>query len=548
MQSRPPARLRSTAPPRRCCARRAAGRRLSVVSRWCWPARCPIRLGQYRQRRLQPAEHRVRVVFDAAGRRSAAAAATAGRPPRRRCSAAALPGDRAMSRGSSSEALRNYRASQQPPPSYAPPTCGSRSYAPSPASSGGGWLPGGGWGAAMPRRAPSWGGGWDTVSPRRSFGTGVVTGVALWAALNALSSSPSQAEYFYAHRNDPAYREWRQEAESARRARPRGGRQTRRTRSPHGAARRTAGQHRWRSRRRARTGARGARAGSRSGASSSLSRGIILILFWLWRRARRSPARWRRRPAPGLAGSAESRFRVGMVLPVDPAPFLLAAGLTKIQPPDESGRVSVEAVGLLRYGNVLLHRLYLPGGRAFFQLHLGADGRPDECRYFSQIDEVTPANPQEWGFWLDPNEGLIGWPTFPDQGRQALRTGLGARSDPHRAAPDRGDQAIRRSHRAPPPAGDAVRGADRRRGCRAADRVHPGQRDRRRRARPGSKSMPASTSTRRHCSCRASLLTRLNGATREHGNDGTGSRHRVRRAQLRVAGAAGCISGWCSGC
>jgi hypothetical protein len=101
-----------------------------------------------------------------------------------------------------------------------------------------------------------------------------------------------------------------------------------------------------------------------------------------------------------------------MVMPVDPAPFLLAAGLTKIQPPDEGGRVSVEAVGLLRYGDVLLHRLYLPGGRAFFQLHLGTDGRPDECRYFSQIDEVTPANPQEWGFWLDPNEGLIGWPSF----------------------------------------------------------------------------------------------------------------------------------------
>ena len=42
------------------------------------------------------------------------------------------------------------------------------------------------------------------------------------------------------------------------RARPRGGRQTGRTRSPHSAARRNAGQHRWWSRRRARTGARSA--------------------------------------------------------------------------------------------------------------------------------------------------------------------------------------------------------------------------------------------------------------------------------------------------
>ena len=171
--------------------------------------------------------------------------------------------------------------------------------------------------------------------------------------------------------------------------------------------------------------------------------GGVVVLFWLWRRRAGHPRVGT--PAgtqPGLAGSAESRFRVGMVLPVDPAPFLLAAGLTKIQPPDESGMISVEAVGLLRDGNVLLHRLYLPGGRAFFQLHLGADGRPDECRYFSLLDEVTPADPQEWGFWLDPREGMIGWPTFPDQGRQALRAGLGARPEPHRAAPDRGDPAI----------------------------------------------------------------------------------------------------------
>ena len=77
------------------------------------------------------------------GRRSAAAAATAGRLPRLRCSAAALPGDRAMSRGRSSEALRDYRASQRPPPTSAP-----RPYAPPPRAADRGWASGGGWGAA----------------------------------------------------------------------------------------------------------------------------------------------------------------------------------------------------------------------------------------------------------------------------------------------------------------------------------------------------------------------------------------------------------------
>ena len=257
----------------------------------------------------------------------------------------------------------------------------------------------------MPRRAPSWGGGWDTVSPRRSFGTGVVTGVALWAALNALTSSPSQAEYFYAHRNDPAYREWRQEAERAA------------ARDPEVAAK-LAELDRRMAQLEAQPGSTGG--GPTVAREPARERGRRVLALGHHsrhrrrRRAvlavappRRPSARWNscRQPTPGLAGSAESRFRVGMVLPVDPAPFLLAAGLTKIQPPDESGMVSIEAVGLLRYGNVLLHRLYLPGGRAFFQLHLGTDGRPDECRYFSVLDEVTPADPQEWGFWLDPREG-----------------------------------------------------------------------------------------------------------------------------------------------
>ena len=219
--------------------------------------------------------------------------------------------------------------------------------------------------------------------------------------------APSQAEYFYSHRNDPAYREWRQQADSEA------------ARDPEVAARlaeldrriaqldatpgSTGGGPAV-----AREPAREARGGFSLWGIVLVIAGIILILLlWLWRRRAGPRQAGAASPSLGLTGSAESRFRVGMVVPVDPAPFLLAAGLTKIQPPDESGRVSIEAVGLLRLGNVLLHRLYLPGGRAFFQLHLGADGRSDECRYFSQIDEVAPANPQEWGFWLEETRQYV---------------------------------------------------------------------------------------------------------------------------------------------
>jgi hypothetical protein len=63
-------------------------------------------------------------------------------------------------------------------------------------------------------------------------------------------------------------------------------------------------------------------------------------------------------------------------------------------------------------GSTTLYRLYLPEDRGFFQLHLDAAGHPDECRFFSPLDEVNPASEAEWGFWLDPQEGMIGWPEF----------------------------------------------------------------------------------------------------------------------------------------
>jgi hypothetical protein len=230
--------------------------------------------------------------------------------------------------------------------------------------------------------------------------------VALWAALNS-RSSPGSAEYFHNYQNDPGYVQWRREADREA------------GHNPAVAAKldqldtqlaQMEGQPRNPS---AGTPVRPspAPAGGSGFIWPVLFLGIVfLLLLWLWRRHMAQPVV--APAAPGLAGSAATRFRVGMTMPVDPSPFVLAAGLTKVQPLEGSGMISVEVVGLLREGSVLLHRLYLPGGKAFFQFHLGADGQPDECRYFSRLDEVTPADNQEWGLWLDPAEGMIGWPSF----------------------------------------------------------------------------------------------------------------------------------------
>ena len=303
-------------------------------------------------------------------------------------------GDRAVSRSLSSQALRDYQAAQRPAETY---TRRTPAY-------GGGYN----WAEEAPRRPSIWEGQPLYGAVRRPVlpGSGPLTAVALWAALNSLSS-PGSAQYFHNYQNDPGYQQWRREADREAGHNPAVAAKLNELDSQLAQME---------SQPRNPAAPSPVRASPEPGGGSGfiwlvLFIGIvILVLLWFWRRRMAQPAT--AAPVPGLTGSAATRFRVGMTMPVDPSPFLLAAGLTKVQPPEGSGMISVEVVGLLRDGAALLHRLYLPGGKAFFQLHLGADGQPDECRYFSRLDEVTPADRQEWGLWLDPAEGMIGWPSF----------------------------------------------------------------------------------------------------------------------------------------
>jgi hypothetical protein len=290
----------------------------------------------------------------------------------------------------SSQALRDYQSAQRSAETYArrQPTYAGGFDTPFEAA----------------RRPSVWGGQQVARGPALP-GSGPLTAVALWAALNSLSS-PSSAAYFHDYQNEPGYVQWRREADREAANNPtlaaKLGQLDSQLAQMEGQPRNP-------------TATPPVRAAPAQAESSGfiwpvLFVGIvILVLLWLWRRRLAHPAT---AAAPGLTGSAATRFRVGMTMPVDPSPFLLAAGLTKVQPPEGGGMISVEVVGLLRDGAVLLHRLYLPGGKTFFQLHLGANGQPDECRYFSRLDEVTPADGQEWGAWLDPAEGMIGWPSF----------------------------------------------------------------------------------------------------------------------------------------
>jgi hypothetical protein len=287
----------------------------------------------------------------------------------------------------------------------------------------------------------------------RSFG--VWDGLFLGYLLNNLTRAGS-VDFFRNHQDDPGVREWRQQAE--RQAQDNAELRERLDRLDRELAQRNQdGQQQPRDPNylppdvppevalapRSGNDARTPTAGGAAQADGSGGGGLWLPLlvvgggglaFLAWRRGQGSGAAGagsREAGVNGPLGSAgamlrhklsgerysPSLYRVGMTLTVDPTPFILAGDAIKAPAPVSPGaaggeRVSVSEVGRVEGGAVDYVRLYLPERRGFFQIHADADGRPDECRFFAPLDEVSPASEAEWGAWLDPNEGMIGWPEF----------------------------------------------------------------------------------------------------------------------------------------
>ncbi len=113
-------------------------------------------------------------------------------------------------------------------------------------------------------------------------------------------------------------------------------------------------------------------------------------------------------------------FRLGQVITLDGSLFLLAGASSKVVAPEGTSvgpsAVTVTAVGRLDRD---LWRLHL-GSEAFLQIQLDA-GKAVEARYFSRLDEVTPFSGEEWSFWLDDAEGMIGFPTFETKDGKAYQ-------------------------------------------------------------------------------------------------------------------------------
>lgn len=338
--------------------------------------------------------------------------------------------DRDASRGASRSALDEFLS---PPPSRTPST---RDSAGSSGSSGRTAE------TRRPRTDPADPSGYysgrgyrmpDAYAGRSSFGA--FDAIMLWFLLDTISDS-SHADFFRNNQNDSGYRDWRAEADRLAADDP--------------ALKAKLAQL---DRELAAAPGDPAKAGQLpadipsaggSGGSFGLVIAVIIIavVLWLFISSARRRAPSGKAPPKGDSevtrtvggdGSALGQaaailrnkmsgatytpdfFRVGMPMVLDPTPFILAEGLTKVTPPaalSANGTVGVEAVGTASDKAGTYHRLYLDDEAAFFQLVLSAEGYPAECRYFRRIDEVQPADKDEWAFWLDKTDGMIGWPEF----------------------------------------------------------------------------------------------------------------------------------------
>ena len=319
-----------------------------------------------------------------------------------------------MARQSSRDALNAYRQSQSTETySRRPPT-----------------EPMGSWDGVQRRSPWSTGGatgryGWQRSLPP-AYGGGAQPGYGIWNALflwNLLESlgRPGHTEFFHHHQDDPGYQAWRAEAEARAKDDP-----AVRQQLADLDNRLATMQDQPRSRDYLPPDASPQAAYKQPEQDEGEGKTTLFLLLVVcagvaylgWRSLSGDIAARKKAMFGKLSSSSPYRpkwFRIGMTLPLDPSLFILAAQSTHIRPPDGlsgSGLVSVEFLGQVQSGEIVWHRLYPQGESCFFQVHLDRHGNPDECRYFSKLDEVTPASEAEWAFWLDETEGQIGWPEF----------------------------------------------------------------------------------------------------------------------------------------
>jgi hypothetical protein len=106
-------------------------------------------------------------------------------------------------------------------------------------------------------------------------------------------------------------------------------------------------------------------------------------------------------------------LRLNAVLRFDPTDFILAGDSLKVELP--SGDLAIVAVGEFRCLGITFYRFYLKDLKDNdWVLQVADDNGTQELVLLQTLDEIYP---DDWGFWLNDQTGLIGYKDFqtPDQ-------------------------------------------------------------------------------------------------------------------------------------
>lgn len=112
-------------------------------------------------------------------------------------------------------------------------------------------------------------------------------------------------------------------------------------------------------------------------------------------------------------------IHIGSSIKFDQSPYIVYSGKLKISSPGES--CIVAAYGKIELDASLVHRFYLydndnEENTSILQIIVDEDNSGvEECRLFKSEDEIFPDDQEEWAFWLDEEEGYIGWNIFQDK-------------------------------------------------------------------------------------------------------------------------------------
>lgn len=112
-------------------------------------------------------------------------------------------------------------------------------------------------------------------------------------------------------------------------------------------------------------------------------------------------------------------IHLGSSIEFDQSPYIVYGDKLKLSSPGET--CIVTALGKIELDASRVYRFYLYDSEneentSMLQIVVDEDNSEiEECRLFKTEDEIFPEDQNEWGFWLDEEEGYIGWHSFQDK-------------------------------------------------------------------------------------------------------------------------------------